>query len=92
MNRLKQLAERRAFLLADSELQRERILLCAENVHRFFYESNLGRLFKSPARAVAGILIFRWITQKLGSLIAGRFAHQALEVASNIWRWFGRRW
>jgi hypothetical protein len=86
VNRFKQLADRRAFLIAHSELQRERIALSGEAIRHFFCEGNWGRLLKSPTRTVAGLLIVRWIAKKLSGLVAGRFVHQAIQVTSALWR------
>jgi len=80
--RMKEIAERRDYLVAQSELERERAAMCAERITQLFSKDRLNRALKSSMGSVAGFFVLRWMGKKL----AGAVGKLAVRVASGFWR------
>jgi hypothetical protein len=85
--RMKELADRREYLLVRSELERERAARSAESVAHFFSKNTISRVVRSSAGSVVGIFLMRWLGRKLvGKMGGGFWGRQAGRFASNLWR------
>jgi hypothetical protein len=84
--RIKELAERRECLVAQSELDRERAARSAEHVAGIFSKNTLGRALKSSVGTVAGLLVFRWASRKLAAGLGKLLGRKVVQFATGFWR------
>lgn len=84
--RMKELAERRECLVAESELDRERVARCAESVTHVFSKDTLGRAVKSSVATAAGVLALRWVSRKLVAGIGRLLGRKVVRFATGFWR------
>ena len=83
--RIKELAERRDYLVAQSDREREQVAGCAERVSHFFSRNTMTKALKSSAGSVVGLIVLRWAGKKLLGVVGSLLGRQAARAASGWW-------
>ena len=84
--RMQELAERRECLVAQSELDRERVARCAENMTHLFSKNTLSQAVKSSVVTAAGVLALRWASRKLVTGVGKLVGRKVVRFATGFWR------
>ncbi len=84
--RLKELEARRAYLLAASQADRDTATRSLRAITDVLSKDRLSHLLKSSAAGFAGIMVLRWVGQKLAGGIKKAFRSKLARFASRL-RW-----